>query len=65
MIIWSFGNLIACTMTMASKHTSFPKLKKQTSPKVCPGERCIPTPDELPWDADVHEARPPNPKFCK
>ena len=38
-IIWSFGNLIACTMTMGSKHTSFPKLKNQTSPKVCPWKR--------------------------
>ena len=25
-IIWSFGNLIACTMTMGSKHTSFPRI---------------------------------------
>ena len=38
-IIWSFGNLIACTMTMGSKHTSFPKLKNHTSPKVCPWKR--------------------------
>ena len=38
-IIWSFGNLIACTMTMGSKHTSFPQLKNQTSPKVCPWKR--------------------------
>ena len=38
-IIWSFGNLIACTMTMESKHTSFPKLKNQTSPKGCPWKR--------------------------
>ena len=38
-IICSFGNLIACTMTMGSKHTSFPKLKNQTSPKVCPWKR--------------------------
>ena len=38
-IIWSFGNLIACTMTMGSKHTSFPKLKNQTSSKVCPWKR--------------------------
>ena len=37
--IWSFGNLIACTITMGSKHTSFPKLKNQTSPKVCPWKR--------------------------
>ena len=35
-ITWSFGNLNACTMTMGSKHTSFPKLKNLTSPKVCP-----------------------------
>ena len=40
-IIWSFGNLIARTMTMGSKHTSFPKLKNQTSPKACPGKRQI------------------------
>ena len=38
-IIWSFGNLIPCTMTMGSKHTSFPRLKNQTSPKVCPWKR--------------------------
>ena len=38
-IIWSFGYLIACTMTLGSKHTSFPKLKNQTSPKVCPWRR--------------------------
>ena len=38
-IIWSFGNFIACTITMGSKHTSFPKLKIQTSPKVCPWKR--------------------------
>ena len=38
-IFWSFGNLIACTMTMGPKHTSFPKLKNQTSPKVCPWKR--------------------------
>ena len=38
-IIWSFGNLIACTITMGSKHTSFPKLKNQTPPKVCPWKR--------------------------
>ena len=38
-IICSFGNLIACTMTMGSKHTLFPKLKNQTSPKVCPWKR--------------------------
>ena len=38
-IIWSFGNLIACTMTMGSKHTSFPKLKSQTPLKVCPRKR--------------------------
>ena len=34
--IWSFGNLIARTMTMGSKHTSFTKLKNQTPLKVCP-----------------------------
>ena len=39
MIIWSFGNLIACMITMGSKHTSFPELKNQTSPKVCPWKR--------------------------
>ena len=33
--IWSFDNLIACTMTMGSKHTSFPKFKSQTPLKVC------------------------------
>ena len=38
-IIWSFGNLIACTVTMGSKHTSFPKLKSQTPLKVCPWKR--------------------------
>ena len=38
-IIWRFGNLIACKMTMGSKHTSFPKLKNQTSPKVCSWKR--------------------------
>ena len=38
-ISWSFGNLIACTMTLGSKHTSFPKLKNQTSPKVCSWKR--------------------------
>ena len=38
-IIWSFRNLIACTMTMGPKHTSFPKLKNRTSPKVCPWKR--------------------------
>ena len=38
-IIWSLGNLIACTMTMGSKHTSFPKLKSQTLLKVCPWKR--------------------------
>ena len=35
MIIWSFESLIACTITLGSKHTSFPKLKNQTSPKMC------------------------------
>ena len=38
-IIWSFANLIACTMTMGSKHTSFSKLKSQTPLKVCPWKR--------------------------
>ena len=38
-IIWSLGNLIACTMTMGSKHTSFPKWKSQTPLKVCPWKR--------------------------
>ena len=38
-IIWSFGPLIACTMTMGPERTSFPKLKNQTSPKVCPWKR--------------------------
>ena len=38
-IIWSFGNLSPCTITMGSKHTSFPKLKNQTPPKVCPWKR--------------------------
>ena len=35
-IIWSFGNLIACRMTLGSKHTSILKLKNQTSTKVWP-----------------------------
>ena len=35
-IIWSFRTLFACKMTMGSKHTSFPKLKSQTSPKLWP-----------------------------
>ena len=39
LIIWSFGNLIACRMTLESEHTSFPKLKSQTSPKVWPWKR--------------------------
>ena len=39
MIIRSFGNLIACRMTPGSKHTSFPKLTNQTSPKVWPWKR--------------------------
>ena len=39
LIIRSFGNLIACRMTLESKHTSFPKLKSQTSPKVWPWKR--------------------------
>ena len=38
-VIWSFDNLIACTMTMGSKHTLFPKLKSQTPLKVCPWKR--------------------------
>ena len=38
-IIRSFGNLIACRMTMGSKHTEFPKLKSQTPLKVCPWKR--------------------------
>ena len=38
-IIWSFGNLIACTITMGPKHTSFPKLKSQTPLKVWPWKR--------------------------
>ena len=38
-IIWSFGNLMACTMTMGPKHTSLPKLKNPTTPKVCPWKR--------------------------
>ena len=39
LIIWRFANLIACTMTMGPKHTSFLKLKNHTSPKVCPWKR--------------------------
>ena len=38
-IIWSFGNLIACTIDMGPKHTLFPKLKNLTSPKVCQWKR--------------------------
>ena len=38
-IVGSFGNSIVYTMTMGSKHTSFPKLKNQTSPKVGPWKR--------------------------
>ena len=38
-IIWSFGNLIACRVTLGSKHTLFPKLKSQTPLKVCPWKR--------------------------
>ena len=38
-IIWSFGNLIACRMTLGSKQTSIPKLKSQTPRKVCPWKR--------------------------
>ena len=41
MIIWSSGNVIACTMTMGSKHTSFPKLKNHTLSKVCPWKRQV------------------------
>ena len=37
--IWSFGNLIACTMTLGSKHTSFPKLKSRNPLKVWPWKR--------------------------
>ena len=37
-IAWRFGNLIACTTTMGSKHTSFPKLKSETPLKVCPSK---------------------------
>ena len=40
-IVWSFDNLIACTTTTGSKHTSFPKLKSQTPLKVCPWKRQI------------------------
>ena len=40
-IIWRFGNLIGCTMTMGSKHTSFPKLQCQTPLKVCPWKRLL------------------------
>ena len=40
-IIWSFGNLIGCTMTMGSKHTSFPKLQSQTPLKVFPWKRLL------------------------
>ena len=40
-IFWSFGNLIACTMTMGSKNTLFPKLKSQTPLKVCPWKRLL------------------------
>ena len=39
MIIWTFGNLIASTITIGSKQTLFPKLKNQTSPKVCSWKR--------------------------
>ena len=38
-IIWSFGNLIACMMTMGSKHTSFSKWKSQTPLKLWPWKR--------------------------
>ena len=40
-IIWRFANLIGCTMTMGSKHTSFPKLQSCTPLKVCPWKRLI------------------------
>ena len=40
-IIWRFGNLIGCTMTMGSKHTSFPKLQCQIPLKVCPWKRLL------------------------
>ena len=40
-IIWSFGNLIGCTITMGSKHTLFPKLHSQTPLKVCPWKRLL------------------------
>ena len=40
-IIWRFGNLIGCTMTMGSKHTSFPKWQCQTPLKVCPWKRLL------------------------
>ena len=39
LIIRSFGNFIACRMTLESKHTSFPTLKSQISPKVWPWKR--------------------------
>ena len=38
-IIGSFRNLFACSMTNGSKHTSLPKLKSQTPLKVCPWKR--------------------------
>ena len=41
-IIGSFGNLIACTMTMGSKQTSFSKLTSQTPLKVCPWKGQLP-----------------------
>ena len=37
--IWSFGNLIACTMTMGPTHTSFPTLKSHTPLKARPRKR--------------------------
>ena len=40
-IMWRFGNLIGCTMTMGSKHTSFPKWQCQTPLKVCPWKRLL------------------------
>ena len=38
-IFWSFGNLFACTMTLGSKHPSFPELRSQTPLEVCPWKR--------------------------
>ena len=33
--------MIGCTMTMGSKHTSFPKLQSQTPLKVVPWKRLL------------------------